>query len=120
MSLCVGDRESDRLSDHSSGSVFLSAATDKPSLLSSLFHHKSHEPDVIHSSVVGQKLADSLPARSTSPVAMEKSRSLPVERTHLVEMSRPLSATVTTHVFGTPAIMRRVSITSFMSFVLCG
>jgi len=91
------------LSERSSGSVFLSA--DKPSLFSSLFHHQSHEPDVIHRSVIGQKLADAMPPRSTSPVAGEKSHSLPVEHTQPMEMVRPLSANV---VFGTPAIMRRV------------
>jgi len=114
LSLCAGDRESDKLSEHSSGSVFLSSVTDKPSLLSSLFHHQSREPDVIHSSVIGHKLADSVPPRSTSPITGEKSRSLPVERTQLVETSRPLSAAVTSHVFGTPAIMRRVSMASIM------
>ena len=104
--MCPGDRESDKLSSHSSSSVFLSTAADK---LSSMFHHPSHEPDVIHRSVIGQKLADSVPPRSTSPVAGAKSRSLPVERTQLVETSRPLSAAVTSHLFGTPAVMRRVS-----------
>jgi len=111
----VGDRESDRLSDHSSGSVFLSAMSDKATLLSSLFHRQSREPDVIHSSVVGHKLADAVPPRSTSPVTGDKNCSLPaehsmaVEHTAVVSTSRPLSATVASHVFGTPAIMRRVS-----------
>jgi len=99
------------MSEHSSGSVFFSSAsTDKPSLLSSLFHQMSRESDVIHRSVIGQKLADAVPPRSTSPVAGEKCRSLPVERAQLADTSRPLSANVTTHIFGTPALMRRVSI----------
>lgn len=107
VSVCAVERESDRVSERSSGSVF----TDKPTLITSLFHHQSHEPDVVHRSVVGQKLADSVPPRSMSPVAGEKSHSLPLERTQLMEPMRPLSAnvTTTTPVFGTPAIMRRVS-----------
>jgi len=114
VSSCAG--ESDRMSEHSSGSVFLSSSTDKPSLLSSLFHHLSREPDVVHRSVVGQKLADSVPPRATSPVAGEKSRSLPVERTQQAETSRPLSVNVTAHLFGTPAIMRRVNIIAVVLF----
>jgi len=110
VSLCVGERESDRLSDRSSGSVFLSAAADKSSsLLSSLFHPQSQEPDVIHRSIVGQKLADCVPPRNTSPVAADHSQLWPVERTQLGDTSRPLSANVGTHAFGTPALVHRVS-----------
>lgn len=115
---CTGEKDSDRMSEHSSGSVFLSSSADKPSLLSSLFHHLSRGPDVVHRSVVGQKLADAVPARATSPVAGEKSHSLPVERTQQLETSRPLSVNVATHMFGTPAIMRRVSSIDSMSVKL--
>ena len=113
MWLCTDDREADRLSERSSGNVFLPSATDRPSLLSSLFHRPSPEmePDASHR-LIGQKLADSVPPRSTSPVAGEKSHSLPIERMQLTEVSRPLSANVTSHMFSSPAVLQhRVSTT---------